>query len=80
VFTVGDFNSDGYTDIILQDFDYSSNFSILLGNGDGTFQPQQVVAGPSGVSGSEVTVGDFNNDGLLDFAYPGASYYVYIQQ
>jgi hypothetical protein len=37
----------------------------LLGNGDGTFQTPVSVANDTSLFG---TVGDFNNDGLLDFA------------
>jgi hypothetical protein len=39
---------------------------VLLGNGDGSFQPaQSYAAGPSPVS---VAVGDFNGDGFPDLA------------
>ena len=40
--------------------------SILLGNGDGTFKPQQVFA--VGVSPTAIALGDFNNDGISDLA------------
>src|SRR5439155_18499410 len=46
--------------------------SILLGNGDGTFQ-----AAHSYVVGSysySVDVGDFNGDGILDLAVAGLDY------
>lgn len=78
-FAVGDFNSDGNTDIVVQRNVNSTAFSILLGNGDGTFQqPRKVNAG--GYPGTALTVADFNNDGLLDFSTSGINYYIYLQQ
>jgi hypothetical protein len=60
---VGDFNQDGNLDIIT---DYAnppdSGISLLLGNGDGTFQSPVNDSMPYGCSG----VGDFNGDGKLD--------------
>jgi len=47
----------------------SSTISILLGNGDGTFQPAvnyPVAAPPGGI-----VVGDFNGDGIVDVAGQG---------
>jgi hypothetical protein len=40
--------------------------SVLLGNGDGTFQT--AVSYAAGAVPSSVTVGDFNGDGILDLA------------
>src|SRR5207245_586419 len=40
--------------------------TILLGNGDGTFQPAQNY--PVGQSPTFVAVGDFNGDGIPDLA------------
>ena len=67
-FAVGDFNSDGNTDVIVQNNNYSCDFEILLGNGDGTLQGPQVTQQPGGGAVSNILVGDFNHDGLLDFA------------
>ena len=41
-------------------------FSVLLGNGDGTFQ--SALSYPLGASPSSLVVGDFNGDGKVDLA------------
>jgi hypothetical protein len=67
----GDFNGDGKLDLVVTN-NADATVSILLNNGDGTFQPQVVYAvakGPLGVS-----VGDFNGDGKLDLAVANGSY------
>ncbi|HZL37246.1 MAG TPA: FG-GAP-like repeat-containing protein, partial [Tepidisphaeraceae bacterium] len=65
--TVGDFNGDGKPDlaVALADY-YSNNVSVLLGNGNGTFQP--TVNYTAGTRPQSVTVGDFNGDGKPDLA------------
>lgn len=71
----GDFNGDGNLDLIMasdqingSDF-YVLRYSVLLGNGDGTFQPVTYPMGYATTPASpSVVVGDFNNDGKLDFA------------
>jgi hypothetical protein len=63
---VADLNGDGIPDLITANYDYSSNgsVSVLLGNGDGTFQAPQTFATDSSTVG--VAVGDFNGDGIPD--------------
>ncbi|MGA8233492.1 MAG: FG-GAP-like repeat-containing protein, partial [Candidatus Acidiferrales bacterium] len=62
---VGDFNNDGKIDIAVG-YESSTGVSVLLGNGDGTFQaPLTVAAGPNTYA---LVVGDFNGDGNLDIA------------
>ncbi len=62
---VGDFNGDGKPDLVVANSG-SNNVSILLGNGDGTFQYQ--VTYTTGTTPYSVAVGDFNGDTHLDLA------------
>ncbi|PYE85115.1 FG-GAP-like repeat-containing protein, partial [Phyllobacterium leguminum] len=66
----GDFNKDGNLDLVISDGQWNSNIWVLLGDGQGGFQPD-----PSKYSvqserrfASSVAVADFNGDGNLDFA------------
>src|SRR5262249_38340245 len=62
---VGDFNGDGALDLAVANQDFG-RVSVLLGNGDGSFQaPRSLSAGSHPTS---VAVGDFNGDGALDLA------------
>jgi uncharacterized protein (TIGR03437 family) len=69
----GDFNGDGKQDLVVGATN-KAGVSVLLGNGDGTFQAP--VQYPVGDDVTSVVVGDFNGDGKLDIAFcgPGASY------
>jgi VCBS repeat protein len=62
---IGDFNADGILDIGTVN-EASNTVSVLVGKGDGTFQP--AVAYATGSFPSSVAVGDFNGDGKLDLA------------
>ena len=60
---IGDFNADGNPDIaVLNQGD--NTVSVLLGNGDGTFQPQRAFS--TGSNPYAVALGDFDGDGILD--------------
>ncbi|HZR43545.1 MAG TPA: choice-of-anchor P family protein [Ktedonobacteraceae bacterium] len=60
---VGDLNSDGKPDIVVTN-QHSNSISILLNNGDGSFQLSQTIT--VGVTPEGVAVGDFNGDGKPD--------------
>ena len=64
---VGDFNGDDNLDVVVTNMGSSNSLSVLLGNGDGTFQPANVVdLGVSPFLPWSVAVADFNEDGRLD--------------
>ena len=71
---VNDFNGDSVPDLAVANL-YSSDVSILLGNGDGTLQTALSVA--VGIYPQWVTAGDFNRDGIRDLAVvtQGDDYY-----
>ena len=61
----GDFNGDGHLDLAVANCG-DNTVSVLLGNGDGTFQPQVTYA--VGSDPDAIVAGDFNGDGRLDLA------------
>jgi len=70
---VGDFNGDNKQDLAVTTYvsvgtsGGHGNASVLLGNGDGSFQPQ--VETSLGGAASSGAVGDFNGDQKLDLAF-----------
>jgi hypothetical protein len=82
VVTVADFNNDGNEDLLTvasngvynADGDLESNVQMYLGNGDGTFAAPKAVNTATSISGTAApcVAADFNKDGKLDLACPGA--------
>ena len=64
----GDFNGDGHIDLAVANYS-SKGVSILLGNGDGTFQPPVTYA--VGTQPYGIVAGDFTGDGNIDLAVAG---------
>lgn len=62
--TVADLNHDGRLDIATAN--NSVGATVLLGNGDGSFQPYKLLG--SSKQPTWIAAGDFNNDGNLDLA------------
>ena len=64
-----DFNDDGIIDVAVTNYD-SGDVSVLLGRGDGTFQPERRFdAAPAAFA---LAVGDVNNDGNQDLVVADA--------
>jgi hypothetical protein len=71
---IGDFNGDGNVDIATTSYTQTGGVSVLLGKGDGSFQPhldsptgQSLSAQPAtGQFPTAIVAGDFNGDGKLD--------------
>jgi hypothetical protein len=68
---VGDFNNDGKPDLVITNSPQyiSYTLGVFIGNGDGTFQPQQPYN--TNYFSSAVAVGDVNGDGKLDLVIDG---------
>lgn len=62
---VGDLNGDGYLDVVMVGGQDVGVISVLLGNGNGTFQPE-VSYDSGGYQPNSVAIADVNGDGHPD--------------
>ncbi len=62
-----DFNGDGSMDVAVAN-SATNNVSVLLGNGNGTFQAALNSTAGTGTHPMYLVAGDFNRDGLVDLA------------
>ncbi len=62
--TIGDFNGDGKADVAVANASGATTVTVLLGNGDGTFQTG--ASYDTGYRPIDIKRGDFNNDGKID--------------
>ena len=62
---IADLNGDGRPDIVVGKIQSQTTVAVLLGNGDGTFQPA-VTYGSGGSYASSVALADVNGDGRPD--------------
>src|ERR671910_1609179 len=78
-----DLNNDGKLDVVVAHeiacytapCVASEVISVMIGNGDGTFQPSREIQVGRGMS--EIAVGDYNRDGFKDLAIGGTQGQVY---
>ena len=79
-----DLNNDGKLDVVIAHqiaaftapMLIGDTISVMLGNGDGTFQPSREIR--VGKLLARIAVGDFNRDGIKDLAICGDSAQLYI--
>lgn len=69
--TSGLLNSDANLDLVVWDGSSPGNVQVLLGNGDGTFQPY--ASYPTGLPVQDVAVVDYNGDDIPDLAVAATS-------
>ncbi len=67
---IGDFNNDGIQDLAVPNYS-SGSVSIRLGDGGGGFTSPAVPQATVGPFPRSIAIGDFNNDGIQDFATTG---------
>lgn len=70
--SAGDFNHDGYTDLLVMTYDNGRNVELYLNDqGTGRFTKADITL--EGATNGSVMLGDLDNDGWLDIEYSGYS-------
>jgi Bacterial Ig-like domain (group 3)/FG-GAP-like repeat len=73
---IGDLNGDGKPDLVIPTGGNNSGAAqveVLLGNGDGTFQPGTFYYAPGILSPVDAVLADLNRDGKLDIVISGGT-------
>jgi hypothetical protein len=70
----GKFTSSGHVDLAVADIG-TSDITILLGNGNGTFRMQTPIPLPGSPSNLALVAGDFRNDGRTDLAVASTDFF-----
>lgn len=73
---VADINGDGNLDLVIGASNPNAgnwSYSVLLGNGDGSFQAAAFYQQNVASDGSTIVIADFNGDGKPDLAFPAGS-------
>ena len=68
---VGDFDSNGSTDLAVANYGYKSNLRILLNDGSGHFDLAPGSPFKVGSEPTSIAKADYNGDGKLDLAVAG---------
>jgi hypothetical protein len=68
----GDLNGDGYTDLVVANWNNDHNFTVFYGQADGGLESAWAPPGTTAPSPSFVALGDLNGDGKLDAVVAGS--------